>query len=91
MSATEKDSMKTAAITALWALLMLVAGWGFVDSRDARAETRVDIAQLRTDVTDSRQRIAVLEEAMKNQKEALVRIEDGVNELRNSHKSKPVF
>ncbi len=91
MPPSEKDTMKTAALTALWGLLLLFAGWGFVDSRDPRTETRVEIPQLRSDVVDSRQRIAVLEEALKNQRETLVRIEDGVNELRNGHKSKPVF
>lgn len=83
MSLQDRDHMKTAALSALWGLLLLIAGWGFMDSRDARAETRQEIAGLHIEAAQVAVKVAVLEEAVKNQKEQMDRIESGVNELRH--------
>lgn len=73
-----ETNMQKLAISALWAVLLLVAGWGFVDSRDARAETRDAINQIRIDGSKTTERVAVMEETIRNQKEQLNRIERAV-------------
>lgn len=87
----ERDYMKNAALAGLWAVLMLVAGWGFIDARDARAETRQEISTLRLDLNDATRTVAVLQETITNQKEALARLERGVNEILARSKSSPLF
>lgn len=71
------NGWKTAALGALWAVLMAVVGWNATNAANANA-------QLSKMVADDQQRIAILEEAQRNMRESLKRIEDGVDELRRS-------
>lgn len=69
------NGWKTAALGALWAVLMAIFGWIATSATTANA----DLAKT---LSTDQQRIAILEESERNTKESLKRIEDGVNELR---------
>jgi septal ring factor EnvC (AmiA/AmiB activator) len=69
------NGWKTTALGAVWGLLILVAGWIATDATTARTKMADDLAS-------DRQRIAVLEERDRNVRESLVRIEHGVDDLR---------
>lgn len=68
-------------LSALWAVLLIISGWVYVDARESRQEMRADISGVQIQMSDTRSRVAVLEEALRNQKESLTRIEQGVNNL----------
>jgi hypothetical protein len=68
------NGWKTPAIGALWAILLLLAGWFVQDSAAFRSEITKQIGE-------STARIAVLEEANRNIRESLARIEAGVARL----------
>lgn len=77
---------KTAAIGGLWGILLLIAGWALADSSSARKEFRDADVTLRQQMSDTQQRVAALEAALKYQSEALQRIEAGVDELRQEQR-----
>lgn len=77
---------KTVVISGLWAILLLIAAWALADSSAARREFREADASLRQEVSETKQKAAVLEEALKNQREQLQRIEAGVDELRKEQR-----
>lgn len=83
--------MQKALIAALWVVVLMFAGWAWADAKEAQAETRQQLTQLseRQGATD--RNVAVLQEIAANQKEALVRIETGVNEIRSNRKVRPSF
>jgi hypothetical protein len=76
---TNGNGWKTPAIGALWAILLLLAGWFVQDSAAFRSEITKQIGE-------STARIAVLEEANRNIRESLARIEAGVGELRQERR-----
>jgi peptidoglycan hydrolase CwlO-like protein len=71
------NGWKTAALGALWAVLMAMFGWIATSATTANA----DLAKT---ISADQQRIAILEESQRNMRDSLKRIEDGVNELRHS-------
>lgn len=66
---------KSAAIGALWAVLLLVVGWiaTTATTKSAEAEKRLNAAE---------QRIAIVEESNKGMQRSLERIEAGIDEMR---------
>lgn len=78
------NGWKTALIAGLWALLMAVVGWDVTAAQTAREKMSADIAS-------SQQRIAVLEEANRNNQESLRRIErllDDINAKLEAQRSR---
>ena len=75
-------SWQKPALAALWAVLLMFAGWMWVTNQAAQTEMRSDIQAIRQDRATDLQRTAILEEAVRNQRESLQRIEAGVDELR---------
>lgn len=73
-------------IAALWAVLLIGAGWVYSDARDTRKTVQATVKALETTDQESLQRIAVLEENARNVREALKRIEEGINELRRERR-----
>lgn len=69
------NGWQKAAIVALWAVLLMLVGWIYSDAAQARAEQTKTIQALS-------ERVATQEEATRNVRESLARIETGVNELR---------
>lgn len=67
------------AIAGLWAILLILVGWIYSDAATARAEQGKAIQALS-------ERVAIQEEATRNIRESLLRIETGVNELRRGGK-----
>ena len=83
------SNWKNVALSAMWAVLLLFAGWMVADSRASRDELRAEIAQIRTQyVTDQqqasidRQRIATMEEAIRQMTRSMDRIEAGIEDLK---------
>jgi hypothetical protein len=72
---TNGNSWQKPAIAALWAVLVLFAGWMWTTNAEAQRD-----AALR--LQSSQERIATLEEAVRGLTHSLDRIEAGVNELR---------
>lgn len=70
------------ALSALFAVLLAVAGWTATDSQTARNDMRADIVALQKERAADAQRIATLEEGMRQLLRYLDRIESGVDELR---------
>lgn len=70
-----RNAWQKPVIAALWGLVLLFAGWSWSDAKDTRE--RLALQQ-----QTSLERIATLEEAARNTRDALQRIEAGVNELR---------
>lgn len=75
MTEKQRDNWQRAVIAGLWAVLLLLVGWIYADASSARAD-QLKITQALTE------RVAILEEANRNVRESLKRIEDGINELR---------
>lgn len=74
-SRPRSESWQKPAISALWAVLLALVGWIYVDAATARADQAKTIQALS-------ERVATQEESTRNIRESLVRIELGVNELR---------
>lgn len=70
------------ALTALWAVLMVVAGWIYADARATQNQQREDIAAIQKQASLDQQRIAISEEAIRQMQRSLDRIESGVEELK---------
>lgn len=74
------------AVAGLWAVVLLFAGWMW----SANAAVLKDVADKQASTESmlraSQERIATLEEAGRNTREALKRIEDGVNEIRRERR-----
>lgn len=62
-------------IAGLGAIVLLVAGWVWNDAQQAKNDTATTIRQFG-------ERLATQEEATRGVRESLIRIENGVNELR---------
>lgn len=62
-------------IAALGAIVLLVAGWVWADAQQTKTDTARTIQQFG-------ERLATQEEATRGVRESLIRIENGVNELR---------
>jgi hypothetical protein len=71
------NGWKTAALGALGTCTFALVGWVATDAATARAK-------MADELNDTRQRVAVLEEQARTEREALKRIEDGVDELRRA-------
>lgn len=70
------------ALGGLWVLVLLFAGWVWTEAKDAREDMAAAIRVHAQQSSADRERIAILEEAARNTRESLQRIEAGVNELR---------
>lgn len=76
----EGDSgWRQAVIAGLGALVLLIAGWVWQDAQQAKNDTATTIRQFG-------ERLATQEEATRGVRESLIRIENGVNELRRDRK-----
>jgi Tfp pilus assembly protein PilO len=75
------SSLQKFVMTALWAIVLLLAGWTYQDSQRTRHQLETELLELRLTTSINQQKVAVLEEALRNAKEALMRIESGVLEL----------
>lgn len=64
---------------ALWAVILLLAGWTWSDAQSTRDE-------LRRQTQANAERIATLEESVRGLNRSLDRIEAGVNELRRERR-----
>jgi phage shock protein A len=71
-----------AALAALWAVVMLFAGWMYSSSADAARKDADARAETSRTVQALSERLATQEEATRNIRESLRRIEEGVNDLR---------
>lgn len=69
------DGWQKLVISALGAIVLLVAGWVWADAQQAKTDTANTIRQFG-------ERLATQEEATRGVRESLIRIENGVNELR---------
>jgi hypothetical protein len=77
------SSWRTAAISGLGAVVLLLSGWSYADSRAAQQQSSATISALADAQRIDRERIAILEEANRNVRESLQRIESVVNEIRD--------
>jgi hypothetical protein len=75
-------------IAALWVVVLLFAGWMWSDSRDQRKVMADELFKVRADQQSATERIAIQEESMRNVRESLKRIEDGVNALNRERRSR---
>jgi hypothetical protein len=76
-------SWRTAAISGLGAVVLVLSGWAYSDARAAATQSAATIATLADAQRIDRERIAILEEANRNVRESLQRIESVVNEIRD--------
>ena len=79
--AIETSQTIKAVVAALWLVVILFAGWLWSNTNEARADMNREIAKVRAEQQIDKERIATLEEATRNIRESLSRIEDGVNNL----------
>ena len=71
-----------AALSGAFAILLAAAGWGITDSQTARQETRQEITALKEKAALDQQRIATVEEGMRQMQRSLDRIEAALDDLR---------
>lgn len=76
------DGWPVKALSAALILAMSLAGWVWTANTTAIQETKDRQASAEQVIHQNEQRIAVLEEAVRNQRESLQRIENGVDDLR---------
>jgi hypothetical protein len=78
-SASDDGGWQKTVIGALGAIVLLVAGWVWADAQQTRTDTAKTIQQFG-------ERLATQEEATRGVRESLIRIENGINELRREQK-----
>lgn len=78
---SEMSTAQKAVIAALWGVVIILAGYVYSDSQSQRSAMASELQKVRADQQLSVERIAIQEESMRNVRESLKRIEEGVNTL----------
>lgn len=80
------NGWKTAAISALGGALLLLAGWTWSGANDTSRDIQQRIQAVQAETKALSERVATQEEATRNIREALQRIENGINEMRQDRR-----